>query len=215
MCLNYKLNKFTMENTSDFTPQDSLALIGKYIANYKKNFKQSSYYFLLWGWMISLASISHFVILRVLLASKQYDMIGLYSWINWLFFPLMGFIITIYHVKKSQISPENYGHIDRFVRILWQVTSLAIIIEVFVCLKLNNFFFTPFILVVIGLATLVNGSVIKFRPLMIGGFLFFIFAVVSTFFTNEYQLLINAIALICGYLVPGYMLRVSKSEEHV
>jgi hypothetical protein len=202
-----------MENSSKtLTPEESLELIGKFILNYKKNFRNNSFYFLLWGWMITLASISHFIILRTLQAAKEYDKIGLYSMINWIIFPLAGFVFTYFHEKDKHKTNNLRGHIDRFITTLWQVTGIAIFFELAFCLKLNHYYPGPFILTVVGLSTLVTGITIKYRPVIFGGIGFFIFAIIGSFFSNEFQLLVSALAIVLGYLVPGYMLRVSKSE---
>ncbi|HLF33810.1 MAG TPA: hypothetical protein VI583_06220 [Cyclobacteriaceae bacterium] len=200
------------EKSSSFTPEQSLELIGKFILNYRKNLKGNSFYFLLWGWLIALASISHFMILSYLLRQEAFDKIGLFSAVNWIIFPFVGLIITIVRARKPSVKKESRSHIDNFITTLWQFTALAIIITLFLCLKINHVFVTPFILTIVALSTMVTGFTINFRPLIFGGIIFFLFAVISSFFNDEYQLLINALAIALGYLVPGYMLRASKTE---
>lgn len=200
------------ENSNNFTPEQSLELIGQFILNYRKNFRARSFYFLLWGWLIVLASLSHFIILTVLLKQEAYDRIGLYTLVNWCFFPLLGVVISFFHSRSESVKKEVKSVIDKFIMHLWRFTALSIVMVLLFCLKMNYYYPTPFILTVIGLATTVTGITVKHRPLLIGGIVFFVFAVISSFFANEYQLLINAIALILGYLIPGYMLRASKSE---
>ena len=61
-----------------------------------------------------------------------------------------------------------------------------------------------------GIATTTSGLLIKFRPLIIGGMSFFIFSIATTFVSNEYIALIVGAAIICGYLIPGYLLKSAK-----
>lgn len=205
-----------MEDSSKtLTPAESLDIIKGFILNYRRNFKYNSYYFLLWGWLISLACISHFAILTYLQHTGNYGKIGLWSWVNWLAFPLLGIMFTIIHANKGNHSPESRGHIGRIITSLWQVTGVAIFLVLALCIKLGNYYPGPYILTVVGLSTMVTGITIKFRPVILGGVGFFIFAVLSSFFANDYQLLINALAIIMGYLIPGYMLRSYKPEENV
>jgi hypothetical protein len=202
-----------MEETSkNFTPMESLEIIGRFIMNYKKNFKESSFYFLLWGWVVLLASLSHFLILTALLNAKDYGMIGTFSMVNWISFTVAGMVIQIFHFRKTAGREITRSHIDQFIRSLWQATAIAIVLIIFLCIKTQNYYPSPFILTVIGLSTLVTGITIKFRPLVFGGIIFFVLAVAGSFIYNEYQLLINALAITLGYLVPGYMLRASKTE---
>ena len=201
------------EKSNSFTPQESLEIIGRFILNYKRNFRENSFFFLLWGWVISLASISHFIILRTLLMHQDYEKIGPLTAMNWIAFPAAGMIIQVIYLKGRNPRRETTrSHIDRFITTLWQVTAIAIIMELVFCIMIKHNYPSPFILTVVGLSTLVTGITIKFRPVIIGGILFFAFAIAASFFNNEYQLLINAAAIIVGYLVPGYMLRASKTE---
>jgi hypothetical protein len=200
------------ESSKNFTPQESLEIIGRFIMNYKKNFKESSFYFLLWGWVVLLASVSHFLVLMVLLNMKEYGKIGIFSMVNWISFTVAGIVIQSFHFKRTHDQKVTRSHIDSFIRSLWQVTAIAIVMIIFLCMKTQNYYPSPFILTVVGLSTLVTGVTIKFRPLILGGVVFFVLAVIGSFINNEYQLLINALAITLGYLVPGYMLRSSKTE---
>lgn len=197
-------------NSNNFTPEQSLELIGQFILNYRKNLREKSFYFLIWGWLITLASISHFVILKVLQGLHDYEKIGLFSLINWCTFTILGLIITVIHSAKESVQKSIKSHLDKFIKTLWQFTALVIFMNLFFCIQLKYFFPSPFILSVVGLATIVTGITVKYRPVIFGGIAFFIFAFVSSFISNEYQLLINAVALITGYLIPGYMLRAEK-----
>ena len=200
------------QNSNNFTPEQSLELIGHFILNYRKNLRTRSFYFLLWGWIVIIASLSHFVVLTIMLKQQAYDRIGLLTLIIWSFFTLLGLVLTYLHSRSDSVKKEAKSHIDKFIMTLWRFTALSIILILFFCIKMNYFYPTPFILTIAGLATTVTGVTVKFRPVIFGGILFFIFAVIGSFITSEYQLLINAVALIFGYLIPGYMLRASKSE---
>lgn len=68
-----------------------------------------------------------------------------------------------------------------------------------------------FTMLIGGVGTLVSGLNLRFRPLIIGGILFFISAVTSIFIAEEYRPLVHGIAVIIGYLIPGYLLKYSKS----
>jgi hypothetical protein len=199
------------ESQEKFTPEQSLELIGKFIMNYRKNLKDHSFSFLAWGWLTILASITHFTVISILLERKQYDMIGIASIINWTIFLIAGFTITMFHYSKQAEKQISGSHISGFIRTLWQVTGLAVLIEVFICMKIGNNFPSPFILATLGMSTLVTGSVIKFRPIVYGGLILFVFAIIESFVLNEYQLLLNGGAFLFGYIIPGYMLKASKS----
>lgn len=197
------------ESSKILTPEDSLNLIEKFISNYRKNYQSDSYYFLLWGWIIAVASLSHFVILRVLLTLEKYSLINLLSAVNWGLFLILGYLLLFSHIRRKSTKNITRSHLDRFITTLWQTTGWVLLLVVLISLQLGQYP-TPFILPVVGLATLINGRIIQFNPLKWGGIIFFIFAIVAAFVINEYQLLVNAVAIILGYIIPGYLLRNSK-----
>ena len=65
-------------------------------------------------------------------------------------------------------------------------------------------------LLIAGIATTTTGLLLKFRPMTIGGMLFFVFSIAATFVTNEYLALLVSASIICGYLIPGYLLKSAK-----
>ena len=65
------------------------------------------------------------------------------------------------------------------------------------------------------MATAVSGLMVRFRPLIIGGLVFLVAAIVSIYLRGTEQLLVLAIAMVFGYLIPGYILRSSKNGDDV
>jgi hypothetical protein len=195
-------------NDKVLTPEESLQLITKTIASIKENYKKDNYYFILWGWIVSLASVSQFAMLRILISMKSYENLNLYSFLIWGILIGVGIILQYYHIfgKEPRIITTQLG---KFFKILWQCCGMAIILAVLISIKLHVFP-NPFVLTIAGLGTLISGRLISFRPLIYGGIAFFVFAVAASFFNNEYQLLIGAVAIVTGYLIPGYILKHSK-----
>ena len=60
------------------------------------------------------------------------------------------------------------------------------------------------------LPTFLSGVIIKFKPLVFGGFSIWILSVIGFFAGPSIGPLAVPVALITGYLIPGYML---KKEE--
>ena len=192
-----------------FTPEESMRLITQSLSNFKKNYREKSKYTLLWGWVVMLASFTHFGLLKYLLYTENYDQIMLASILNWCIAALTGYGIQLILVRKSRKKDSTLSHLDRFYIILWRATAIGIVVISFLSIRfsINP---PPFIFAITGLATLASGWVIRFRPLILGGISFFVFSIITAYITNEYQLLISALAIILGYLIPGYLLRLVK-----
>lgn len=190
-----------METTENkLTPEDSLKLITEVIAKTRNSIKAQSFCFLLWGWLIATASILFYVL-------HQYTSFKLY----FLPFPVLvaiGIIVTIYHYTRYSYTSETYLY--SFLRQLWLVMGISFITVVLISLLQQYPPFT-YTLLIGGMGTMVSGLAMRFKPLTIGGILFLLMAVGSVFISDSNKPLLQGIAVIAGYLIPGYLLKYSKS----
>ena len=67
------------------------------------------------------------------------------------------------------------------------------------------------ILVFSGLGTFLSGSILRYRPLIVGGIVLWLSAFAANSVGFEYQNIVSAVGFAFGYLVPAYML---KKEEN-
>jgi hypothetical protein len=194
---------------NNLTPEESLEIIGKSISNFKINYREYANIILHWGWILALASLSNFIILKVLHNQEAYELTGIYSLGNWGVFILVGFIILFFINRKTIKKKKLYTHLESYIKNLWSVAAASFFIGTVICIKLG-ISPPPIMLLIAGIATTTSGLLIKFRPLIIGGISFFVFSITSTFLLNEYAALIVSAAIICGYLIPGYLLKSAK-----
>jgi hypothetical protein len=197
-----------MEN-NNLTPEESLAIINKAISNFKMNYKENGKSFLLWGWMLTLASFSHFVILRILHSKEAFELEGLFSLGIWVGFGLVAFIIQLIMDRKINRDKKVYSYLDIYLKKIGYITAVSFSVAIFICIK-QEILPPPIMLLVGGIITSIAGVLLKFKPLIIGGMAFFLFSIASTFVSNEYITLIAGAAIICGYLIPGYFLKSAK-----
>ena len=194
---------------NDLTPEESLTIIDKAISNFKTNYKESAQIFLLWGWILTLACFNQFIILKILQSKEAYEQIGLYSIGNWVVLTLIGFIIQFFIVRKINKEKKVYSYLEGYLKSLWMVVVVSFFVAAFISIKLE-IELLPIILLIAGIGTTTTGLLIKFRPLAIGGFTFFIFSIATTFVSGEYLNLLAGAAIIFGLLIPGYLLKSAK-----
>jgi len=194
---------------NNLTPEESFDIITKAISNFKMNYKEHAKIFLLWGWMLTLAGFSNFIILKILHGKEAYNLMGPFSFGNWALFALIGLIIQFFMLRQIDENKKVYSYLDNYFIKLWQVTAASFFIAIILCMKLG-IAPPPIMLLITGLATTTSGLLIKFRPLIIGGMAFFIFSIATTFVSNEYIALITSVAIFCGYVIPGYLLKFAK-----
>lgn len=194
---------------NELTPEESLRIIDKATSNFKTNYKESAQIFLLWGWILSLACIGQFLILKILRAKEAYEQIGLFSIGNWVVLVLVGFIIQFFVIRKINKEKNVFSYLEGYIKNLWMVVIVSFVVTFIICVKLE-IEALPFILLIAGIGTTTTGLLIKFKPLAIGGITFFIFSVATTFVPSEYLNLLAGTAIICGLLIPGYLLKSEK-----
>jgi hypothetical protein len=71
-----------------------------------------------------------------------------------------------------------------------------------------------FILILYGMATMISGGILQFKPLVIGSILAFAVAAVSLFFGGVEQLLFICVSLLVSYIVPVHMLRSKYKSQN-
>ncbi len=187
----------TIEDNLD--PAQGLQMIAEVIAKTKENIKEHSFLYLLWGWLIAIASFSFFIL-------HSYTSFKLF----FLPFPVLaltGIIISVLHYTAKRHQSETY--IGYYLKKLWLVLGISFILVVFINAVEADPPFT-YTLLISGIGTMVSGLVLRFRPLVLGGVLFLLFSVASIFTPDVYKPLLQGIAVIAGYLIPGYLLKYSK-----
>ena len=187
-----------MEKTIDQNQQ--LETIHRMISQAKGNYaKNSSFHFLFWGWFVALAALSHFVLLFT-------DF--LYPFAVWALSIPGIFVSVIYGFRQSR-KAEVKTHYDRIYAWIWFAFIIkGVIIQFFGATF--NYQFTPFFLMFAGSALIVSGITMKFRPLIIGAVINYAGSIVAFLVPIQYQLLVQVVCVITGYLIPGYLLKNRK-----
>ena len=188
----------------ELTNEERLVLISDMISRAKKNFAHgSSFHFLLWGWVISLANFGHYVL----------DKFDLYEipFIVWLITIPAAFASFWYGFKKTK-NANAKSHIDKVYSSLW----ISITVMVAICLifmgKLG-FNHNPIIMLFTGLGTFVSGILMRYKPIIYGGVILWVGACMGLMTTITNQQLIAGIVVILGHLIPGYMLRSAEKRN--
>lgn len=207
-----RLNKYFnigIMNKNELTPEESFTIIERAISSIKTSYKESAQIFLLWGWILSVACFAQFIILKILQNKQAYGQIGLYSIGTWIVLILIGFIFQFFIIRKINNKKKVSGYLEGYLKSLWMVVVVSFCVAVFICMKLE-ITLLPIILLIAGIGTTTTGLLIRFSPLVIGGITFFIFSIAATFVAGEYLNLLAGGAIICGHLIPGYLLKSAK-----
>lgn len=188
-----------MEN-ENFSKEDSLNIIAQMISQAKNEYRDNGAGWLLWGWLLFVASSAS----AVLMHFEQT------KYIPWLW-NIMGILVLIYFIYECSISKnpkkvKTYveGMLDKF-GVGFFLSLITIIIAGIIA---RNGFAFGYYFILYAFWMYVYGSAIHFKPLIIGAFVNWAAAIII-FIVNDfkYGMIVSAIAVLIGYLIPGYMLR--------
>ncbi|WP_233898771.1 hypothetical protein [Tenacibaculum piscium] len=187
-----------MKNQNQLNPTESLQIISEAIHQTKENIKEQSFYYIMWGWIIAIASFTHYLLLAFTNLKQSH--------LVWSILIPLGWILSIIYTIKKEKKLKYETYLDTFLKNLWIVIGVSFFIIKFISfsLKVNP---TAFLLLLTGIGTLISGLTMKFKPLAIGGVLLFIFSIISLYVNNSETLLVNGIAIIIGFLIPAYLLK--------
>lgn len=187
-----------METT--FNEQDSIKVITEMIENSKAKIRDNGFFYLLWGWLVLIASITNFVLLQI--GFEQ-------AWLPWPILMIGGGIasgIAGYRLGKKAKAKTMF---DTAMVYLWYGFLVTLLIILFTASsgKISWNVTNTLIISLYGLGTFVSGGILKFKPLIFGGIISWVLAIATLYVPEIYSLLMVALSIIVAYLIPGYMLK--------
>lgn len=187
------------QESANLTARESLDIIASMIQEAKGNVQRNNFYFLFWGWIVAIADLGMYALTQ---AGYQHP------YAIWLI-TIPAWIFTMYRGFSRKNSARTTTHFDRISGWLWMSYGITIFILVFFGFKID-YQLNPIIMIVSAVPTIVSGVILNFRPLMAGGVTFWVTGIICFLLAKETQPLVGAVGIVCGYLIPGYMLKNKK-----
>jgi hypothetical protein len=181
----------------NLSPQQSLDLISSMIVQTQGNLSSGSFYLLLWGWVIALCNFGMYA-LMTFTTPKNAAFIWLLT--------VPASITTVGYSFQQGKSRLVTTHLDNIHMWLWIASGITILPS-WIFGAAINWHINAVVLMPIGLATFMSGIIIRFKPLLFGGITFWVAATLCYLVSAKEQYLVGGVAMVFGYLVPGYMLR--------
>jgi FtsH-binding integral membrane protein len=181
---------------------ESLEIISKMIKETRTNLERDGGgIYLLWGylWLIVALAI-YFLILKT----------GDYR-VQWLWFamPLIGYPTMIYMLKKREKGAVTF--VGRVIGSIWITIGVAAgLLSLYMVVDYNAYpiLFVMALLVNVGVA--ISGLVIKFKPVIIAGFLGIALSFVMLMVSGPSQILVYAGFAVLMLIIPGHILNNAK-----
>lgn len=187
----------------NMTSSESLAIITEMIAKAKKEAAgDKSFYLLLWGWVIAFCNIGFYVLDKV-----HFDR----PYLVWVLVLPAAFFNFYWSYRKNH-QAKIRTHLERSIYHIWLgiFVGMAIVIGFMSVLGFNH---NPVILILAAVGMYATGSMIDVSMVKIGALVLLIAAVISFLIPVSEHHLVAGIAMVLGYLVPGYYLKFTYRER--
>jgi hypothetical protein len=184
--------------------EESFQIIKKMIEDEKVRFNENGFVYLFWGWLAIFCAALEYT-LMISGVHQSY-----YAWFGML---LGGIFMGFYFRKKKE--GTSMPLTGRVLSITWIFIGLNIFTFAFIFPVTAGNLLLFFILAMIGVGTIVSGSLLRFSWLTVGGIICNILAFVSIVANPSMNSIIMIVAIIFADLIPGYMLRAKYRNNHV
>lgn len=187
---------------NELTHQQSLSIIEQMITAAKNEHREKGDGWLLWGWLLFIASLSSAILLAV-------GITGVIGWI-WTGVLVVGFAIggflSATRKKRAEVTTYTQDFLNK-IGVGFFISLFAMVAASYVT---NAYYAFGYYYILYAFWMFIHGSAIRFRPLIVGAVINWL-AAVAIFLTKQgdflNMMIISSVAILCGYLIPGYMLR--------
>lgn len=184
--------------------EESFEVINRMINSARSEIQGESFYYLFWGWLVFIASLTHYLLLET---GSQY---GPFAWI----LMAVGGIYTAIKSARDNKKRKVKTYIEQFMKytVIAFLIALTLSLVMMGKLQINCY---PVVMIVYGMFLFISGGALQHRPLIFGGLLNFVLAGFAFYTDFSTQLLILAAAVLGGYIIPGYMLKSQENRKPV
>jgi FtsH-binding integral membrane protein len=192
-----------------FSPEQSLQVIQSMIEKAKNQFSENGHLYLLWGWLVFVCSIAQFILLKIVQYEKHY-----YVWMAcW-----VAVIYQFFYLRKQHRKQKLRTYADKMIGFIWlSFFILLMLVGITLGTAGEESYYkliSPIFLALYGVPTFLSGTILNFRPLIIGGIGCWILSALGHFIGYDYQLLLLAAAMIIAWIIPGYILRSKYQHQN-
>jgi hypothetical protein len=192
----------------NFNEETSLELISQMITNSRQKLERGNGIpFLIWGYTTFFVSLLVYFFIN---ATGDYH----YHFL-WFLIPVIG-SIGMFISNRSKI--KSTGHvlnfIDRGIRNIWLVIGIASFL-----ISVGAFFFRLpvlfIMLLLMGIGTALTGLTIKFKPVVLSGFIGMASCIMPYVLRGSEQILVFGVIYLIMMIIPGHILNYNGRKKHV
>jgi hypothetical protein len=127
---------------------------------------------------------------------------------------ILALVFTIYYIIRQVREVRTYIGIS--LRYVWigLVLSLSLISIILMnTLHVPRFELQhPVFMVFIAYSIVITGAILRYRLLLLGGIGFAACALISSYLSLEYQVLVEAVAWLLAFIIPGHFMYIKRKN---
>lgn len=185
--------------------EESFQIIKGMIEDEKARFNENGFVYLFWGWMVIASALLQYVLMFANV--KQH-------YLAW-FLMVAGFIYMGIYFSKKEKKTVQLPLTGKVIAYSWIIVGLNIFAVCFFFPQSAGKWLMFIILLLVSIGSIVSGLSLRYKGLIIGGFLCNLLAYVSLFVDCRYWGALAIFAVIFTNLMPGYVLKSKFSKSNV
>jgi hypothetical protein len=197
-------------NTDYLDESQSLHVIKEMIQVSQKKLKNDGILFILWGWVSFVTYLFEYLV-QTFPHTYHVTLFKKYTSILLSVFALV--YTLVYLIRQSRKATTYIGISLRYVWIYMFASMVLInLIQANVLHTVNFELQLPIFMVLISFAIVVTGGILRYKMVLAGGIVFGLLAYLSSCFSLQHQLLVEAIAWLVGFVIPGHYLYANRNR---
>lgn len=197
--------------TAVFDENQSLQVIRQMIEVSHKRIRNDGILFILWGWISLVTYLLGYLTDQII---HTYQMILIKRWLTVLL-PVIGIIYTVSYLYRRSRKAVTYISIS--LRYVWVSLFFGmVLINLIQFNVLHKIIFElqhPIFMVLIAIAIVVTGGILRYKMIIAGGIIFGLLAFASSYLPLNQQLLLEAIAWVIAFIIPGHILYAKRNSR--
>jgi hypothetical protein len=198
------------QNLDSFDENQSFKVIQEMIQVSQKKLKNNGVLFILWGWVAFYGSITGYIARENALTYQVHRFLSYSGTV----LGILAIVYTIYIIWTQRKKVQTYIGIT--LRYVWgSMVVCMVLINLIQFNVFHNISFElqhPIYMVIFAFATVISGSLLRYRLIILGGIVFGFLALLSSYFPLPKQLLFEAIAWLIAFVIPGHYLYAKRNN---
>lgn len=190
-----------------FSEKESFDYINQMLATARRDLaKGTDKQFLLWGYLIVIATIAHFCLLNYYQTASQ--------WILWISVMGVGVVVSIIMGWRQSKQRRVKSYTTKITSAVWGGFILSIIVAMVLLSGKGGIYIYPTITLLYTFSLFISAVAYGFRWMYVSVALCALGVIAYIFVPLAFQPLIMTFAMVCGNIVPGHIIGNKIKQEN-